>query len=343
MDGRSDWWMAQSSRYLTACPLVDPLPLWKLAECSTVWVASASLLASPWLRCGEWRLQDLTALVDHWKHHCVIEWFSTHPDINLHLGAAGRVPGTFRRFPLRPQVRTADIRDLRSLRLHRIQLQPLLFSRRTCASGSHVDILLYHLLIQRRMNVQRLSGEFSLDQSIWNTAWNSSLARERWPCLQLRRTFHDSEDCSYQRSVVLSRHFPLRLVWQFPNSPSIVVNTSYWYLSSLKQRHGNRRRVYELPLLSVELNLTKANFIREASLLRTANSQCPVCLFTMAVSRPRALSWALTPLTPLILENRPVHERLRERSRSQVSGKKLRSCRRMRTRVNWSIITSFTW
>ena len=30
----------------------------------------------------------------------------------------------------------------------------------------------------------------------------------------------------------------------------------------LKQRHGNRRRVYELPLPSVELNLTKANFIQ---------------------------------------------------------------------------------
>ena len=99
MDGRSDWWMAQSSRYGTACPLVDPLPLWKR---NTVWIASVSHLASPWLQCGEWRLQDRTALVNHWKHHCVFEWFSTHPDINLHLGAAGRSPGTFRGFPLRP-------------------------------------------------------------------------------------------------------------------------------------------------------------------------------------------------------------------------------------------------
>ena len=41
----------------------------------------------------------------------------------------------------------------------------------------------------------------------------------------------------------------------------------------------------------------------------------------MAVSSPRALSWELTPPTPLTSKNRPVHERFRERSRSQVSGK----------------------
>ena len=71
------------------------------------------------------------------------------------------------------------------------------------------------------------------------------------------------------------------------------VCTSYWYPSSVKQRHGNRRRVYELPLPPVELNLTKANFIRGASSLRTANSPCPVCLFTLldaSIDRHFALS-----------------------------------------------------
>ena len=41
---------------------------------------------------------------------------------------------------------------------------------------------------------------------------------------------------------------------------------------------------------------------------------------SMAMSGPRALSWALTQL---ISKNRPVHERFRERSRSQVSGNNL--------------------
>ena len=66
---------------------------------------------------------------------------------------------------------------------------------------------------------------------------------------------------------------------------SYTVPMNYVFLyceSSLKQRHGNRRRVYELPLPSVELNLTKANFIRAgACSLRTTNSPCLVCLFTL--------------------------------------------------------------
>ena len=47
-------------------------------------------------------------------------------------------------------------------------------------------------------------------------------------------------------------------------------------------------------LPSVELNLSKANFIQgEARSLRTANSPCPVCLFTLldaSIDRHFALS-----------------------------------------------------
>ena len=71
-----------------------------------------------------------------------------------------------------------------------------------------------------------------------------------------------------------------------------LIKTSYWYPSSLK--HGNRCWVYELPsiLPSVELNLTKAEIYSEGE--STANSPCPVCLFTLLdASIDRHFAWSV--------------------------------------------------
>ena len=66
-------------------------------------------------------------------------------------------------------------------------------------------------------------------------------------------------------------------------------------------------------------------------ILHSFSTKSCICAHWMAVSRPRALSWALTS------KDRPARERFQERSRSRVSGKKVRSlCWRMRTRMNTS-------